>query len=221
VDGGLGSDTLYGENGNDSLFGGTDVITDFLYGGNGDDWLDGGPGYDVMHGGLGTDVFIASQQVEAIFENPGEGWDAVIALGGAGFVLPDNVEELVLAGPLTGTGNALSNRITGSAGAERLLGKDGNDTIAGGGGDDTMWGEAGADSFVFGPGSGVDAVRDFAPGQDRILLQGLGLGSFEAVMAATRDAAGGAIIDFSPVDAVQLTGVAKAALLAGDFVFLA
>lgn len=221
IDGGEGSDTLYGENGNDTLLGGTDAITDFLYGGNGDDWLDGGPGYDVMYGGPGNDVFVASQQVEAIFENPGEGWDVVIALGGSGFVLPDHVEELVLFGPLTGTGNALSNRITGSAGAERLVGKDGNDTLAGGAGNDTMWGDGGADSFVFGPGSGVDVIRDFTPGQDRILLQGLGFGSFAGVMAATRDAAGGAIIDFSPVDAVQLTGVAKAALLAGDFVFLA
>ena len=221
VDGGVGSDTLYGEDGNDSLFGGTDAITDFLFGGNGDDWLDGGPGYDAMYGGLGNDIYVASQQIEAIYENPGEGWDAVIALGGSGFVLPDNVEELFLSGPLTGTGNALSNRITGSAGDERLVGKDGNDTITGGGGDDLMWGDGGGDAFVFGPGSGVDAIRDFAPGEDRILLQGLPVADFDAVLAATRDAAGGAIIDFSPIDAVQLTGVAKAALHATDFVFLA
>ncbi|NMJ40035.1 hypothetical protein GWK16_02195 [Roseomonas sp. JC162] len=221
VDGGLGSDTLYGEDGNDSLFGGTDSITDVLYGGNGDDWLDGGLGYDIMYGGPGNDIYIASQQVEAIYENPGEGWDVVIALGGSGFVLPDNVEELFVSGPITGTGNALSNRITGSAAAERLLGKDGNDTITGAGGNDLMWGEGGADTFVFGAHSGVDAIRDFTPGQDRILLQGLPFANFSAVMAATRDAAGGAIIDFSPEASVQLTGVSKAALHAGDFVFLA
>jgi Ca2+-binding RTX toxin-like protein len=221
LQGGPGSDTLYGENGNDSLYGSDEILTDYLYGGNGDDWLDGGGGYDVMYGGLGNDVFIASQQVEAIFENPGEGWDIVIALGGAGFTLPDNVEELFFAGPLTGIGNALSNRITGSALDERLLGRDGNDTLVGGGGNDLMWGEGGRDSFLFGPGSGVDAIRDFTPGMDRILLQGLGFPDFAAVMAATRDAGGGAIIDFSPTDAVQLTGVAKAALSAGDFAFLA
>jgi len=221
LQGGLGSDTLYGENGNDSLYGDAEILTDYLYGGNGDDWLDGGGGYDVMYGGLGNDVFVASQQVEAIFENPGEGWDIVIALGGAGFTLPDHVEELFFAGPLTGIGNALSNRITGSALDERLLGRDGNDTLVGGGGNDLKWGEGGRDSFLFGPGSGVDAIRDFLPGTDRILLQGLPFPDFASVMAATRDASGGAIIDFSPTDAVQLTGIAKAALTAGDFAFIA
>jgi Ca2+-binding RTX toxin-like protein len=220
VDGGTGSDSLYGEAGNDTLSGGTDSITDLLDGGSGDDWLDGGPGFDLMYGGLGNDIYIASQQTESILENPGEGWDVVIALGGSGFTLPENVEELVLSGPITGVGNAASNRITGSAGAERLLGRAGNDTITGAGGNDLMWGEAGRDLFVFGPGSGVDAIRDFTPGEDRVLLQGLGLSGFAAVMAAMRDAAGGAIIDFSPTDAVQLTGVTKASMGSADFVFL-
>ena len=76
------------------------------------------------------------------------------------------------------------------------------------------------DAFLFAPGSGADAIGDFVPGEDRILLQGLPFATFAEVVAATRQGTNGAIIDFSPTDAVLLAGVQKAALTAGDFVFL-
>ncbi|MBR0670599.1 calcium-binding protein [Neoroseomonas soli] len=221
IDGGLGRDYLLGEGGNDTIYGGPDAITDVLYGGFGDDWLDGGPGYDLMYGGPGNDVYIASQQIELIVEGVGQGWDRVIAYGSQPFTLSDNVEELWLDGPSAGIGNVLSNRILGSSRAENLFGRAGNDTLIGGGGNDNLYGEAGRDSFLFGAGSGVDAIRDFTPGEDRILLQGLALKTFTQVMAATRQGTSGAIIDFAPGDSVLLAGVQKDALTAGDFVFLA
>ncbi len=221
LEGGAGRDNLNGENGNDTLLGGADTATDVLRGGSGDDWLDGGPGYDVMYGGLGNDTFIASQANDAVVERAGQGWDRVIAHGAGAFTLAAEVEELILDGATSGIGNAASNRIAGSARAETLFGRDGHDTLVGGGGNDILFGEAGRDAFLFAPGSGLDAMADFTPGQDRILLQGFGFSDFAALMAATRQGAGGAILDLAAGDSVQLAGVAKAALLAGDFVFLA
>ena len=221
LDGGIGRDTLQGGEGNDTLSGGTDSIQDVLYGGAGDDSLDGGPGLDFMYGGLGNDVFIASQQAESIIEVAGQGIDRVIARGAGAFALPGNVEQLDLDGAERGVGNVLSNRITGSARNETMFGRTGNDTLIGGGGADTMSGELGRDSFLFAPGSGADVIRDYTPGVDRLLLQGLGFANAAAVLAVTRAVPGGVVIDFAPGDTVFLAGVTKPALSAADFVFLA
>ncbi|MBW6399673.1 hypothetical protein KPL78_17570 [Roseomonas sp. HJA6] len=221
LEGGLGRDNLIGDAGNDTLLGGDDVATDVLRGAAGDDWLDGGRGYDVMNGGPGNDVFIASQPNDGTVENANEGWDRVIARFAGTFRLSANVEELTLEGPTTGIGNELSNRITGGAAAEILFGRGGNDTLVGGGGNDILYGEGGRDTFVFAPGSGLDAISGFTPGQDRVLLQGFGFTNFEALMASTRQGTNGAILDMGPGDSVQLAGVAKTALHADDFVFLA
>lgn len=221
LEGGNGQDRLDGDGGNDTLLGGADNATDILRGGSGDDWMDGGAGYDVAYGGLGNDTVIASQSNDAMIELPGQGWDVVIARGAGSFTLAADVEELILDGATSGIGNGASNRITGSGRAETLLGRAGNDTLEGAGGNDALFGEAGADAFLFRPGSGLDAVGDFTPGQDRILLQGFGFADFTALMASTRQGASGAILDLAPGDSVQLSGIAKAALLAGDFIFLA
>ncbi len=221
LDGGTGSDNLNGDAGNDTLLGGLGVTIDVLRGGAGDDWLDGGDGYDVLHGGLGNDVFVASQANDGVVEAAGAGWDRVIARGAGTYTLAINVEELTMEGPATGIGNAASNRITGSLRAETLFGRAGNDTLEGGGGNDILVGEAGRDAFLFAPGSGLDVVADFTPGMDRILLQGFGFADFAAVMASTRQGAGGAILDLAAGDSVQLVGVAKSALHADDFGFLA
>ncbi len=221
VYGGAGRDVLAGDAGNDSLFGGDDATTDVLRGGAGDDWLDGGPGYDVMYGGLGNDTVVASQSNDGVIEYANQGWDLVIARVTGSFTLPSYVEELVLDGATTGIGNELSNRITGTAAAEIMFGRAGNDTLTGGGGNDILYGEAGRDTFVFAPGSGLDAVADFTPGQDRVMLQGFGFANFTELMAAARDGANGVILDLASGDSVQLAGVASSALGADDFVFLA
>ena len=221
IEGGNGPDNLNGEAGNDTILGGDDAAADVLRGGPGDDWLDGGPGADAHYGGLGNDTMVASQANDRLYENAGEGWDVVVARFAGSFTLPDNVEELRLDGTTAGIGNALSNRITGSFRDETLIGGEGSDTLTGAGGDDILFGQGGRDSFLFGPGSGLDVVADFERGFDRILLQGYGFTHVDQVLALTRDSPGGAIIDLAPGSSVQLAGVAKAALLATDFVFLA
>lgn len=219
IEGGPGADNLQGDAGNDTILGGAEG--DILRGGAGNDWLDGGTGADVMYGGPGNDTFVAAEAGDVVIEYAGEGWDVLIHRGSGTVTLPDHVEELHLDGPSAGIGNATSNRIVGSSRAETLLGGDGNDTLAGGGGDDILFGQAGRDNFLFAPGSGLDVVADFESGMDRILLQGFGFASFQALMTATRDEAGGAILDLAAGDSVLLAGVAKASLASGDFVFLA
>jgi len=219
IEGGAGNDNLQGDAGNDTVLGGAG--NDILRGGAGNDWLDGGTGADVMFGGPGNDTFVAAETGDVAIELAGEGWDVLIHRGSGTVTLPDHVEELHLDGPAAGIGNATSNRMVGSFRAETLLGGDGNDTLAGGGGDDILFGQAGRDNFLFAPGSGLDVVADFEPGMDRILLQGFGFANFQALMAATRDEAGGAILDLAAGDSVLLAGVARVSLSSGDFVFLA
>jgi Ca2+-binding RTX toxin-like protein len=221
IHGGSARDNMQGQDGNDTIFGGDDFITDVLFGQAGNDWLDGGPGNDVMHGGPGNDTYIASQQVETIVEAPGFGIDWIIAQGPGSFTLPNNVEHLVLEGPTRGIGNVLANRITGTNGADTLFGREGNDTLVGGAGNDALFGEDGRDTFLFAPGSGIDAIADYTPGSDRLMLQGFGFTNAAGVLAVTREGSTGAIIDLAPGDAVLLSGVSKAALGSADFVFLA
>ena len=84
---------------------------------------------DTLVGWTGDDTYVISNANQHIVENPGGGIDSVEAW--TSYTLPANVENLTLmmAG-LTGTGNALANRIVGSSG---------NDILNGGGGDDWLF----------------------------------------------------------------------------------
>ena len=52
-----------------------------------------------------------------------------------------------------------------------LDGGGGRDTLEGGRGEDVLVGGGGADRFVFGRRSGEDVVRDFAPGEDVLVIE--------------------------------------------------
>jgi Ca2+-binding RTX toxin-like protein len=143
--------------------------------------LSGGAGADVMAGGLGNDLYFVENAGDLVVEAAGEGTDTVSS--SIDYTLTANVEDLVLTGTaVSGTGNALGNRITGNAAANRLDGGAGNDRISGGDGVDRMTGGAGNDVFVAeinatktagrnGPIS-LDLVLDFASG-DKIDLNGI------------------------------------------------
>jgi Ca2+-binding RTX toxin-like protein len=90
------------------------------------------------------------------------------------YTLTANVENLVLTVvALNGTGNDLNNIITGNAGNNILTGGLGNDTYIGG---------AGVDSFVLNkPSFGVDIIKDFVSGVDKI---GLSAAEFGGGLAA-------------------------------------
>lgn len=66
------------------------------------------------------------------------------------------------------------DQIAGGAGNDALSGGAGDDILMDGAGEDTLRGGAGADVFVLSGDSGVDWIRDFEPGTDRLDLSGWG-----------------------------------------------
>lgn len=168
-----GNDTLLGLGGNDTLLGGdgADLLSggsgdDELSGGLGADTLDGGTGADRMAGGRGNDLYIVDNLRDQVIEFAGEGIDTVRS--SVSLTLGAHVEHLVLTGSmaLSGTGNALANRITGNAGNNVLSGGMGADTLEGGAGNDRLFGGMGADLLI--GGTGADTL-DGGQGADRII----------------------------------------------------
>ncbi|MBP0492034.1 choice-of-anchor I family protein [Roseomonas indoligenes] len=181
VFGGDGRDNIQGGNGNNTLIG--NAGDDQIFGGAGDNRLIGGLGDDYMAGGAGDDGYEVFSAGDRIFEKADEGSDRVTAW--IDYTLGNNVEKLIMAGDaVSGTGNALANRILGTDGDNILSGLGGDDTLIANGGNDTLMGGAGsnrltggegADTFRFdapaGPGN-LTRLMDFASGEDRIELDG-------------------------------------------------
>ena len=82
-----------------------------------------------MVGGAGNDVYFVDNASDAVFENPGEGADAVFST--AHFRLSANVETLVLQGSanLQGYGNSRANTLYGNTGNNLLNGEGGADVM--------------------------------------------------------------------------------------------
>ena len=125
---------------------------------------------------------------------------------------------------LTLMGTRGDDTLAGVGGNDFLSGGKGNDTLNGGGGNDVLNGGAGADKFVFGAGFGRDTVSDFQAGnagQDLLAFSRALFADAASVLARTDDlgAGGFARIVFDADNAVTLTGVHKADLNAGDFLF--
>jgi Ca2+-binding RTX toxin-like protein len=215
-----GPDALYGQEGNDLLFGGEDFATDILVGGDGNDLLDGGLAMDYMYGGLGDDIYYVSQQVDYVFESPGEGYDTVYASSPNGFYLYDNIEALILLGTTPyGVGNALDNFITGSASDNTLLGGPGNDTLDGGAGTDILYGQAGNDVFVFKRGNQVDILADFTVGQDKMNVSAFGFANLAAAKAVMTQVGTDIAFYLSSTDLVILQKVGISTLTVNEFIF--
>lgn len=173
ITGGARNDALYGRAGLDTL-----------YGRGGNDVLDGGTGSDRMEGGAGNDRYVVDSNGDQVIETMAGGTDKVTTA--ISYVLPDNVEDLMLTGTanLVARGNDLANTITGNAGNNSIMGRFGRDVLNGGAGSDTLYGGdgndvltggAGQDFFVFdttpSAGTNVDKVRDFSFGDnDKIEL---------------------------------------------------
>jgi Ca2+-binding RTX toxin-like protein len=116
------------------------ALANTLTGNSGANLLDGKGGADTMAGGAGEDLYIVNHIGDTVVEQAGEGaLDSVTS--SVSYALSENVENLVLVNPSTGsgqvngTGNELDNVLTGNSAANVLAGLGGNDTYVIGVGD--------------------------------------------------------------------------------------
>jgi len=149
--GNTGANVLSGGGGNDYIS--ASDKDDTLYGGEGNDTLIGGGGADTMIGGAGNDTYYVDNVGDAVVEAADEGTDTVRS--SVAYALGENVENLILTGTddVSGTGNALDNRIYGNTGANVLSGAGGNDYISASDKDDTLYGGEGNDTLIGGGGA--------------------------------------------------------------------
>jgi Ca2+-binding RTX toxin-like protein len=214
-----GLNLIYGDDGSDALVGGADggdgldpdavgkeydppiELTEQLYGGAGNDWIDGGagedsifgddgndllrsgPGHDYIVGGAGNDLIYGDAGLDQMYG--GDGDDFIIDLLNAPNA--DHGEGLNGdAGNDLLIGSDSWNLLSGGSGADVIMGGGENDVMAGGdpiyetiGGVVTLVGgtlDGAVDRFVFNEGDGHDSIYGFetGPGGDVLDLTGLG-----------------------------------------------
>lgn len=94
------------------------------------------------------------------------------------------------------TGTSDNDLILGLDGRDRLKGTGGNDSIIGGGGADRLRGGGGSDLFVYtAVGDRSDLIKDFAAGQDKIVLREL-LESIEVKVDSYNELIDGGFLKF-------------------------
>ena len=158
-------DTLNGGLGRDTLIG-NDLSND----------MNGGAGADVMIGGGGADIYWVDDAGDMVMEYDHGGRDVVYS--SVSYTLSAHVEKLVLAlraGDINGTGNELDNILIGNLGRNVLSGGAGDDWLNGASGGDTLIGGDGEDVFAFGrsPFSSTleaSTILDFEVGVDKIVI---------------------------------------------------
>lgn len=225
--GGSGNDLITGSPASNRLLGldGADTLRghdgdDLLIGGAGDDSLNGGNGADEMQGGPGNDTYVVNEAEDHIVELPDEGIDTVIS--SVSWTLGPNLEALLLTGTaaLSGTGNALANRLIGNQGNNLLRGLGGADSIAGGAGADTLVGGAGADTLQGGAGADRFLYNSPAEGGDRIISY---VGADDTILVSAAGFGGGLVAGMNLLAtgryAENLTGEATSAPGIGQFTY--
>lgn len=138
-------DTVYGGDGNDTVFTGDDA--DRVFGRNGNDYIDGGFDDDSLYGNAGFDTIIGSEGNDYI--DGGRGNDLIF--GGLDLSFPDVINIPNDAGDLRPQNNADS--ILGGFGNDTIYGMDDDDTIHGGEGSDLIFGGVDNDSIIGGDGA--------------------------------------------------------------------
>ncbi len=188
--GGLGNDTIRGDNADNYLSGsGGD---DTLFGGGGNDVLDDRLGVNTFAGGAGNDTIIgtgnaANSWIDYSIDGINEGAYTDLSDTLAQHISNSRGNDVITAiDHMTGTnyadtfyGNANVNTIEGGAGNDRIEGYGGNDVLDGGGGEDTVryyyenkinvtLAEGNVDTTVqiyngsiFGASGYVDTIRNF------------------------------------------------------------
>ena len=159
-----GADLLVATTGGSTLAAGAGA--DLLIGAAGSDRLDGNAGGDFMRGGGGDDAYVLDSMDDRVWELADEGHDVVeihSTYWGSLYVLPDHVEDMIVASGLQflffAGGNALDNVITGSDAKDQIDGGAGADRMIGGKSDDTYTVDQAGDVIVELANEGVyDAI---------------------------------------------------------------
>lgn len=140
----------------------------------------------------------------------GKGADLLKGLGGSDFLFArGGADKLV--------GNGGSDHLYGGGGNDVLRGGRGSDWLTGGAGNDKIWGGPGADYFLFDAGldNGLDRIKDFQDGTDRIVIEHLD--GFEGITVS--DHSRGLRLDFGDTS-ILLVGINAEQITADDFLFL-
>ncbi|RLJ41030.1 hemolysin type calcium-binding protein [Litoreibacter meonggei] len=226
---------MLGNEGSNDLIGSAGEDQIFAFGG--DDWIDSGAGDDLITVGVGADTisFGTGSNTNTVYDfNVEEDTILLVDL----FVTSLTVEQsqagdlelrspdgdlLVLNG-VSLTDFALVNIVdqqpevgilTGTDGNDVLRGSAVNDLVSGLGGTDRLYGEGGDDVFVFGAGSGLNVIYDFAQGQDKILIEDQGFDSLTIISYNTTDAE----IRLASGERLVLRNIDHDTVDADDFVF--
>jgi len=211
--------------------------SDRLEGGGGNDWMLGGGGNDVFDGGAGDDIMYGDQGFDVLDFSDGTSgitfalyWDGYLggmtdlSAAGLGHDTYFDMEGVigtafndVLGGSVQG------NSIDGGAGNDIIDGGGGNDMIFSGTGNDIVIGGTGNDTFTFVNGTGHDTMIGFVAGgsEDIIDITSFGFADFAAIMAATTNVNGSAVIALDADDSLTLLGVSRIELQPYDFYFVA
>ena len=150
VEGGLGIDSVQADLDGYTLGGGAEwliygtagiaygnSLANTLVGNSLANTLNGGEAADSMVGGNGNDYYFVDHIYDVVIETAGGGSSDTINLDVSGYIVPENIENIVTSNNVTSVtgnsagnalvGNALDNTLDGGLGADTLTGGDGND----------------------------------------------------------------------------------------------
>jgi serralysin len=172
--GGAGQDMLVGGAGNDHIYG--NMLTSVAGTADGPDHIDVGAGMNYANGNAGNDTLVGGDGPDRLLG--GQGDDHVSAGNGADSINGNLGNDVITLGNGNDTvrGGQGDDVIHVGSGDDLLMGDIGNDTLYAGTGHDVMTGGSGADIFIFGSGIAstahtIDEIADFdAAGGDLIGL---------------------------------------------------
>lgn len=166
-----GNDTIYfkkskyknklnGGNGNDKIWGGTNIDTiygnsgnDYIYGMNGSDKIYGGTGKDTIKGGSGNDKIWGGDGNDKLYGESGN--DTIYGDKGNDSIDGGYGNDKIYGkyGTNTLKGGAGNDSIYGGTGTDKIWASYGNDSIDGGSGNDIIYGESGSNTLKGGAGN--------------------------------------------------------------------
>lgn len=151
------SATLFGGNGNDSLFGGA-----------GDDQLEGESGNDHLYGGRGNDTLCGDEGNDYLYGQNGN--DTLFGEAGNDHLYGQADDDLLIGGDNNDFlyGSSGNDQLFGQSGNDQLFGDAGSDIAVGGDGNDKLFGSSGRDILI----GGEDADQLFGEAGEDILIAG-------------------------------------------------